>query len=376
MCDFQWLIDPAQCDDFVLTELYPLPTFLRFETQSSLEIQQSRDLDDTGFDTDLEAAREPLLAPPTTLESSSRMFLRGIRFSARDISFFVRRKAFWWLPCLREETGLLDVTLTKGAEVHVDFCFREPLQESDDSFLDVRSVSAKLPGLDLRVRQSFHPILLWLARPILRGAIKVMVRWFVSQQLKSFIEEADRKLFAMHRQMQLYEQRGFAFVPALMATLSKRDDQEANTEDNEDETESEYNNQEDEASEEESTAHTQITSKGVVKTLEQDEDHGQTAFAVGAGQQLLPNDGGPEHVGPSGPHGSGSAGRIAADLDRKSQDAQQQIRDSKDAVARVTAAAQKLPGLSERVSQEAQFEAQRPPPRRGPAWYSDAFDTT
>lgn len=362
-----------QCDDFVLSELYPLPTFLRFETQSSLEIQQSRDLDDTGFDTDLEAAREPLLAPPTTLESSSRMFMRGIRFSARDISFFVRRKALWWLPCLREETGLLDVTLTKGAEFDVDFNFREPLQGSGDSFLDVRSVSAKLPGLDLRVRRSFHPVLLWFARPILRSAIKIMVRWFVSQQLKSFIEEADRKLFATHRQMQLYEHRGFAIVPALMATLSKRDD-EAKSEHDKDDQENVEAEREDESPEEESTAHTQITGKGVVKTLEQDEEHGKTAFAVGAGEQLLPNDGGPEHVGPSGPHGSGSAGRIAADLDHKSQDAQKQLRDSKDVVARVTAAAQKLPHLSERVSEEAQLEAQRPAPTRGPAWYSDAFD--
>lgn len=361
----------------MLQELYPLPTYFRFNTNSTVAYQSSTDFSSqNAFDAASAIEAQDASASnraPAEFHSQSQLFLRGIHFSARDISFYIRRKAFYWLPCFREETGFLDFTLAEGAEADIEFVNTSPSRESG-RFVDVKSVTVRLPGLDLRVRQSFHPWLMWMTRPLVRSALKVALRYVLSSQLKEAIEAGDAKLFKLKQKATAYEARGFATGQAWFAALMERDPAE--------QVQEEQQQQQQESQTEERVPSAQrngdnnqvpglhFTSKGVVKPLDAAQE---SALAVGAGAQLLPDsEAGPEYFGPSGPHGSGSGGRIAAELDAGTKTAVEELRvaqtQGRQAVQQVGEVLRDVPRAPERMHRVEQREA-----RRESTWKSPVF---
>lgn len=362
-----------KCDDFVLSELHPLPTFFRLNSQSSAEYHTRQDFvsSQTAFGVDLEA-QQSLLAQSGGVHTSSTLHLRGFRFSAKNISFYVYRKALWWIPCLRAERGLLDITLAQGAEADIIFESSQSLDDQEvKSFLNISSVSFRLPGVDFRVRESFHPVLFWIARPLARAALKMAVSWALSSQLHRFLEHVDRSLYSLHIKARQYERRGYSMLAAWIAATTERADAPVP------ETESPASNPERDDNSHGSGLH--VTNKGVIKDLNRNATGG-TAMALGIGEQILgAEQHGPEHTGPSGAHGAGSGGRIITELDEETRDflgdAVQAKRRGQELFEGFQEAVQDAPQLQRRVAEACDNEHDKSPSVTKP-WYSDAFDLT
>lgn len=348
----------------MLQELYPLPTYIRLDTDTSLAFQSSSDLrSENVFDASADLEAQPV----HEFNSRSRLFLRGVHFSARDISFYVRRKAFYWLPCFRVETGFVDVTLSQGAEADIEFV----KSSKEGRFIDVKNVTVRLPGLDLQVRQSFHPLLMWITRRLVRSALKVALRYVLSNQLKEAIEKGDERLFALKEKANGYEARGFSSSHAWFAAITEKDqvaEQEQQREQEEEEEEEQREQEQEEDQPKIPGMH--LTSKGIVKPLDPSEE---TALAVGAGAQILPEqEAGPEHYGPSGAHGPGSAGRIAAELDAGSKAAMNELRNvhskGQQIVNQVGQTVSDLPRMPQHMQRAEDKEKERASRWRSPAF--------
>ena len=120
-------------DDFVLHSLSFLPSHLQLSNASELVLSREASSDRASELT----------------ESSGRLYVRGLKVSARDISFWLRRKRWPWLPCLREEWGLIEVSLErKGLEADVSYMLSKGADdEGEDTrsgFLIVQAVRVRL----------------------------------------------------------------------------------------------------------------------------------------------------------------------------------------------------------------------------------------
>ena len=92
----------------MLSSLSFLPTFFKIDNHSEFVIQR---------EADLEAQRTV-----STADGSGHLYIRGLHFSAHDISYWFRRKVWRWLPGFRSDSGLVEFSLEKkGLEADISY---------------------------------------------------------------------------------------------------------------------------------------------------------------------------------------------------------------------------------------------------------------
>lgn len=121
------------------------------------------------------------------VESSTRVKFDGLRFTAKDVSFWVRRPGAFLLS---EERGLLDLSLT-GQGLSGDLALALSDEDDDETYFKVTNSSVSLKNLSLKIHDNYHYILSFLFGPILNAAVKVSLEHALSAQLSDSFEMLD-----------------------------------------------------------------------------------------------------------------------------------------------------------------------------------------
>lgn len=346
------------CDDFVLDQLSLLPSMLKVNTDSEFILTR---------DADIEAQNQP----PAMFDGSSKLYMRGIKFACHDVSFWLRRKNAWF-PCFRQETGFVDFSvLQKGLEATIAFRLNDPVQfgvldaprvdTAFDSFFTIDKVDVSLSSIDLHVRRSYHPFLYWLIRPFMKFGMRIGLRYILSSTIKTKLEEIDKIVFKLKGVVDTYQKQGCGLTEAWIKALASPAPQVI--------------------SESVQGAYTQgqsllegarLTSRGIIKV-----DEGQdVALGIGAAQ-LLPGKGGPTHKGPHGNYGSGSLGRIQADVDTVTTEGAQDVKHKANVAAQgISNIVNDLDSLKKDRSllQESALHEEAQEVSDTATWRSEAFD--
>ena len=329
-------------DDLVLRSITFLPTFVSL--LNSTEVAFAREPD-----------RQADVASPVR-SGSGKLYLRGLKLGASDISFWLRRKTWGWLPCFREESGLVEIALDRGdgLEAEVDYALADEVDADGEDhrtgFIVVRKVTVHVRDADIRLTRSRHPILAWLLRPLARVALRQALPLILQDQIQQAVEALDQRAFHAYRDAQARQRDGSNLVEAVILALISPSptepipDTKPLLED------------------------VHVTGKGFVV----DDPDTDVTLAVGAGPQLLPGHGGPEH----GVFGSGSAGRIAEQADAAAKEVARGIDEAGDqaqrAGERVAAVVTDTRAQLEAAPDVAAASERRERARRG--WRSSAFD--
>lgn len=121
------------------------------------------------------------------VESSTRVRFDGLRFTAKDVSFWVRRPG---AILLAEERGLLDLALT-GAGLSGDLTLALSDEDDEESYFKVTKSSVSLKNLSLSIHDNYHYILSFIFGPILNAAVKVSLEHALSAQISDSFEMLD-----------------------------------------------------------------------------------------------------------------------------------------------------------------------------------------
>ncbi|GAA95197.1 hypothetical protein E5Q_01852 [Mixia osmundae IAM 14324] len=166
-------------DDLIIEGLSLLPDTLWIRNETYIQIDR----------------RPRLKEFLTQASTATHVHLHGVQLTARNISFFVRRKNAWFF---KTEQGLLEITLGKrgiGLDVEVDVP-EEVVSNlgQPDALFEVKKVNVKLSSADIRLRRSRHRILAWLIRPFARFYLKRSLGSALQEQIKSALERLNHEL--------------------------------------------------------------------------------------------------------------------------------------------------------------------------------------
>ncbi|BGP20490.1 hypothetical protein JCM10213_007647 [Rhodosporidiobolus nylandii] len=119
-------------------------------------------------------------AARTSYAASTAIHVEGLRMEVRDVGYFARYHT--GIPCVGdiEESGLLDLQFgahPKGGLALSLATTSSSAAGSKDTLFDVdpSETHATLTHFDLRPHHSSHPLLMWLARPAMRAAVRKVV---------------------------------------------------------------------------------------------------------------------------------------------------------------------------------------------------------
>lgn len=121
------------------------------------------------------------------LDSHTRVRFDGLRFAAKDVSFWVRRPG---AVLLSEERGLLDFSLS-GAGLCGDITLALADEDDSESYFKVTESKVTLKNLSLKIHENYHYILSFLFTPLLNAALKVSLQHILSGQIADAFEYAD-----------------------------------------------------------------------------------------------------------------------------------------------------------------------------------------
>lgn len=121
------------------------------------------------------------------VSSTTRVRFDGLRFAAKDVSFWVRRPGAFLLS---EERGLLDLSLT-GAGLSGDIKLALADDEDDETYFKVLDSKVSLKNLSLKIHDNYHYILSTIFSPLLNAAVKVSLEHALSSQIADSCEMLD-----------------------------------------------------------------------------------------------------------------------------------------------------------------------------------------
>ncbi|CUA76666.1 putative protein C57A7,06 [Schizosaccharomyces pombe 972h-] [Rhizoctonia solani] len=315
-------------------------------------------------------------------DSMMRVHVDGLRITANEIAYFFHLKTA--LLGYRDN-GLLSIDIghesTVGQGMNLDVALETDLNpsahtavvpESDDpppSFFRVKSATVDVPGLDFTLARTHHWILNALAQPFLGPAVRAGVRMALSQTIVAGLQALDRKLGEVYarakEESRVQTQADDAEVePGLWdwwnAFLKGHNthEEESDVEDEEDQPEIE--------------TETQVTMKGVIRTMRQPStdtrSESETVLAVGVAEQILPGLGGPDN-GSHVPEVTERAREAINDVQSAAENATDQVVEAQnDAEAAVDDAKGKAAKAVERMEERRDIEQRRK------GWKSKAFD--
>ncbi|KAL7416019.1 hypothetical protein BDY24DRAFT_359249 [Mrakia frigida] len=125
-------------------------------------------------------------------DGSLRVRVDGLRFNARDISYWVHKKN----GLLNfEDEGLLAVSFdNKGISFDIEL---ENASEADrESFFVVKSVNVDISDLEYAISRN-KSWLLWLASGTVSGLIKKTLKHSLESQIASYLRDADLELYGL-----------------------------------------------------------------------------------------------------------------------------------------------------------------------------------
>lgn len=284
------------------------------------------------------------------IESSTRVRFDGLRFQAKDVSFYVRRPG---ALLLSEERGLLDLTLS-GKGLSGDLTLALADEDDDETYFRVTDSSVTLHNLSLKIHDNYHYILSTLFSPLLNAAVKLSLQHALSAQISDTAEQLDWRAFDVNRRAQRYQTQGYNASQAYAKALSEPPPSQP--------------------SGPSPLAGLHSTSKGFIRD-EHGPRGGQIAFG---GEQLLPGKSGPKSsLEQSKKNVKQIANQTAKDLDidGKAKKAKANAPSQQDAAAAKRQADQ-FKGIVQEEFSDAQrtADAQRDAESGEDTWRSDVFD--
>lgn len=126
-------------------------------------------------------------AASANMDSSTRVKFDGLRFQAKDVSFWVRRPG---AMLFSEERGLVDINLT-GEGLCGDLGLALADEDDDETFFKVQKSSVTLKNLSLKIHDNYHYILSFFLGPLLNAALKLSLQSALSSQISDAFEFLD-----------------------------------------------------------------------------------------------------------------------------------------------------------------------------------------
>jgi len=361
----------AVVDDVTFRGLSFIPDHVRVENWSEVRVRGSDAVEGRSRDWVVEG------------DSMLRVHVDGLRITAHEIAYFFHYKTA--LLGYRDN-GLLSVDVghrsSVGEGMNLDIALETDLDpsshtavapESDiapPSFFRVKSATVDVPGLDFTLARTHHWILNWIAQPLLGPIVRTGVRHALSQSVKAGLETLDRKAGEVYAQAK--EESGARELNAepgiwdWLRALVKGQGGQANG------NAAELDEEDEEGDEPEAQTETQVTTKGVIRTMHQPETETQpeseVVLAVGVAEQILPGLGGPENGGkvPEAVERARDAigdvqkvaVNVAEEVDEVRRDGEEAATDAKDKASRA----------ADRMEERRKVE------RKRKGWKSKAFD--
>jgi len=153
-----------------------------------------------------------------SLEASTRVRFDGLRFQAKDVSFWVRRPG---AVLFSEESGLLDLNLTgEGLSGDLQLALADE-EEDDETFFKVVKSNVSLKSLSLKIHDNYHYILTFLFTPILNTALRSALSSALSAYISDSFEMLDWRAFDLRRRVNRYETQGYTVGQAYARALSE-----------------------------------------------------------------------------------------------------------------------------------------------------------
>ncbi|TFK49777.1 hypothetical protein OE88DRAFT_1662432 [Heliocybe sulcata] len=289
----------------------------------------------------------------TAVGAFTHVHVQGMQLALREVSFYYNDKTATVGPA--EHTGIMELTLPPQG-IDVDLRVRmlpntpAGLKEREKlgGFHRVESVDVKVAdGLSFNVRESNHPVLVTMFKPIMTGTVKDTLEKTLREQIRGAIESVDRMAWDVGNRAQVFQDtglpRGASLVAGFWSELGKMARQPGGL-----------------------TEGWRATGTGVVRrdpTAKKGED--AAVFAMGAEPQVLA----PEKRGPKGINAEPLKDRLDIDVDANMENAQE---GAKGVAAKVgemgKEGVRKVKGFKESVKQKTEEEKGRE------GWKSAAFD--
>lgn len=153
----------------------------------------------------------------------TRLYLQGLQLQLKEVSFYYNDKTTTMGPS--EFSGILEFTLPPQG-VDVDVVVRsipntpEGMRERErrTSFVDIQRVDAKVSeDATLSIKESNHPILISLFRPVMRARLREAVEAVLRHQIRGTLEHLDALAWDVGRRAEVFEDTGLPRGASLVA---------------------------------------------------------------------------------------------------------------------------------------------------------------
>ena len=153
----------------------------------------------------------------------TRVYLQGLQLQLKEVSFYYNDKTATLGPS--EFNGLLEFTIPPQG-VDIDVVVRsipntaEGLRERSrrSSFIDIQRVDAKVSeDAALAIKESNHPILVTLFRPVMRARLREAIEAVLRQQIRGTLEHLDALAWDVGRRAEVFEDTGLPRGASLVA---------------------------------------------------------------------------------------------------------------------------------------------------------------
>ncbi|EPQ52477.1 hypothetical protein GLOTRDRAFT_64155 [Gloeophyllum trabeum ATCC 11539] len=302
-------------------------------------------------DVDISAPQEA--DTKTAVGAFTHIHVQGMQLALREVSFYYHDKTASVGP--GEFTGLMELTLPpQGIDIdlRVRMLPNTPAglkeREKVGGFQKVESVDVKVTdGLAFDVKQSNHPILVTMFKPVMTSVVKNVLETTLREQIRGAIEQVDHMAWDIGNRAEVFQDtglpRGASLIAGFWSELGKMARQPGGL-----------------------TEGWKATGTGVVRR-DPTAPKGAEApvFAMGAEPQILSG----EKRGPKGTNSEPLKDRLDIDVDASMESAQEGLKGvAQKAGEGVKQGVQKVRSFKESVKQKVEEEKSRP------GWQSPAFD--
>ncbi|KAK2459822.1 hypothetical protein APHAL10511_008143 [Amanita phalloides] len=175
--------------------------------------------------TDVDISTTSAAATKTAVGALTHIRIQALQMALDDVSFWYRDKTFGLGP--KEFTGLMGVTLPeKGVDVDMKLMLipahvKGPRsRESLKHFNTIEKIEVHIAeDVEIEVKESDHPIMLTLFKPLILARLKRALERSLAEQLRSVLDWFDGTAFDVSKRMEVFEDAGLAKGSALMAAI-------------------------------------------------------------------------------------------------------------------------------------------------------------
>ncbi|PCH36984.1 hypothetical protein WOLCODRAFT_20866 [Wolfiporia cocos MD-104 SS10] len=161
----------------------------------------------------------------TAVGALTRVYIQALQLSLREVSFYYKDKTASIGPA--EFTGLLEFTLPPQG-IDVDIVVRsipnsaEGLKERQrrTRFLDIQRVEARVSEeVDLSIKESNHPILVSIFKPVMLSRFRDALRTVLEEQIRASLDWVDGLAWDIGRRAEVFGDAGLGRGASLIAGL-------------------------------------------------------------------------------------------------------------------------------------------------------------